>query len=100
MILQQPLTANNRPARGRRNRPECMQHFLKSLPGTARAAVVAAELLDQLLLAAMDEAQPALDARLAWEALTPLGRPLESRAGRRDRRCVSWSPPLAWGRRG
>jgi hypothetical protein len=49
-----------------------MQHFLKSLPRTAWAWIVAAELLDQLLFAAAHKAQPAIDARLAGEALTPL----------------------------
>src|SRR5262250_944202 len=73
-----------------------MQQRLKSLPRTARAWIVAAELLDQLLLSASDKPQPALDARLAGETLTPLRRPLESRAGRRWRRCVSWSPPVFW----
>jgi hypothetical protein len=60
-----------------------MQHVLKSLPRCARAQIVATELFDQFLLAAAHEAQPALDARFAGETLTPLGRPLESRAGRR-----------------
>jgi hypothetical protein len=67
---------------------------LKSLPRTAWARVVAAELFDQLLFAAAHEAQAALNARFAREALTPFRGWLESRAGRRDRRCVSWSPPV------
>jgi len=57
-----------------------MQQRLKSLPGAARARVVAAELFDQLLLPAAHEAQPALDARFARKALTALGRHLETRA--------------------
>jgi hypothetical protein len=72
-----------------------MQQRLKSLPRTAWTGIVAAELLDQFLRAAAHEAQPALDACLAREALTPLplgwlvhpSQPnelaLESRAGRR-----------------
>jgi hypothetical protein len=75
-----PLTANNPAARARRNRPLVMQQRLKSLPRPARARVVAAELFDQFLFPAADEAQAALDACLAREALTVLGRHLETRA--------------------
>ena len=57
-----------------------MQQRLKFLPRTAWAWVIAAELFDQLLFAATHEAQAALDARLAGEALTALGRHLETRA--------------------
>lgn len=57
-----------------------MQHRLKSLPRTAWAGAVAAELFDQLLLAAAHEAESALDARLAREK--PLRRfDVRSKAG-------------------
>src|SRR5687767_14412984 len=84
--------ANNPSARRRRNRPVAMQQRLKSLPRSARARIVAAELLDQFLVA-MDEPQPALDPRLTREALTPLRGDLESRGGRRFCRSVSFRPP-------
>src|SRR6185503_14022893 len=62
---------------------------------TARARVVAAELFDQLLLASAHKAQPALDPSFAREALTPLGRPFESRGGRGGRRyALAWSISL------
>src|SRR5688500_11558289 len=82
---------SNPAARARRNRPLVMQQRLKS-PRTARAWVVAAELLDQFLLSAAHKAQPALDARFARETLTPLRAGLESRAGRLGS-CVPRSPP-------
>ena len=49
------LTANNHPAPRRRNRPVVRQHCLKSDPRPARAWIVAAELFDQLFLAAAHE---------------------------------------------
>lgn len=73
--------ANSDCVRTRRNRPEFMQQALKSLSRTARAWVASAEFFHQFLVA-VDKAQTAFDARLGWEALTPLGRDLESRGGR------------------
>ena len=60
-----------------------LSQLLKDLIGSARIAP--AELFEQLYLSALDRAQPALDAALAREALTPLAGPLESRGARRDR---------------
>lgn len=56
---------------------------MKPFPRTAGARVIAPEFLEQLHFSALDGAQPALDPRLAGVALTPLGRPLESRGVRR-----------------
>ena len=42
-----------------------MQHFLKPAAGAARAEVIAAELLEQLLLAAMHRSISPLDASFA-----------------------------------
>jgi hypothetical protein len=54
-----------------------MQHFLKPAAGVAGAEVVAAELLDQLLLA-VDDPETALHARLGRIALPALAAPLKS----------------------
>jgi hypothetical protein len=54
-----------------------MQQRLKSPPGTARAGVVATELLEKFLVAAHD-AVATLDASLGREALSALTRDLES----------------------
>ena len=66
-----------------------LSQLLKDLIGSARIAP--AELFEQLYLSALDRAQPALDAALAREALTPLAGPLESRGARQ--------PPLVGRRR-
>src|ERR1041384_4853546 len=91
ILARHRLDANSRAAPRRRNRPEARQQRLKSLPRVARARIVAAELLEQLDRAALDRPPPALDARLARIALTPLAGPLESRGARRDRCAVPWS---------
>ncbi len=94
-----PLTrASNRRAPTRRNRPAARQQRLKALARAAGAGILAAELLDQLLLSAADEAQAALHPGLGRIALTPLGGDLESRGGRRDRRS-SFRPPVGWAAR-
>jgi len=53
-------------------RPDVRQQFFKSAPRTAGAGIVTAQLLDEFDLAALDEPAPALDVRLAGEAVTPL----------------------------
>jgi hypothetical protein len=58
-----------------------MQHFLKPLAGVARARVVAAELLEQLL-AAVHYAVAALDPGFGWIPVAPLARDLKSRSPR------------------
>jgi hypothetical protein len=73
-----------------------MQQRLKSLPRLARTWIVAAELLDQFLLAPANETKAALDVRLAWETLTPLGRALESKAARRIDRSSSSVLSSVW----
>lgn len=85
--------ASNPCAPTRRNRPSLRQQRLKALSRTAGARIAAAELLDQLLLAATDEAETPLHPCLGREALTTLGGDLESRGGRHA--CSSSSsPPL------
>ena len=75
----------------RRKPPLRMQQCLKQPRSAARAWVVAAELLGQLL--ATHDAITALDPRLRREALASLARDLEST--RRLRRWVSWRTPCA-----
>jgi hypothetical protein len=58
-----------------------MQQFLKPLVRSARAGVVAAELLEQLLVA-VDDADAALDVRLGRVAAAALAGALKRRAGR------------------
>jgi hypothetical protein len=68
-----------------------MQQAFKAPPGAAGARVVAAELLDQLLLA-VDNPQPALDLALGWEPAPALaGRLKRSAARGRDRPCAWWA---------
>jgi hypothetical protein len=81
--------ANSHAVRARRNRPDCRQHFLKSLPRTAWARIIAAQLFNQLNLAAAHKAQPALHLRFGWIAFTPLTGDLESMAG--WRMCLGFS---------
>ena len=57
--------------------PPSMQQRLKPATGTAGAWIIAAELLNELLVTAYD-AIAALDASLGREALTALTRDLES----------------------
>jgi hypothetical protein len=68
-----------------------MQQFLKPAAGAAWAGVVAAELLDQLLVAA-DYAMTALDAGFGRVAFAPLTRNLETRTAR-DAVASSWHSP-------
>jgi hypothetical protein len=75
----------------RRKQPLRMQQCLKQSPGPARAGVVAAEFLDQLLLPAHD-AVATLDAGLRREALAALARDFESKRVGRPR-MVSWCSP-------
>lgn len=55
---------------------------MKAPSGTARARIVAAELLDEFDLAAADDLVAAFDLCLAGEAVSALRRPLERRGGR------------------
>ncbi len=61
-----------------------MQQALKSVSGTARAQVVAAEPFDELDIT-MDETSPTLDMGFRGEGLPPLTRDAESWGGFRDR---------------
>ena len=89
--------ANNPAAERRRKQPDARQHRLKPEFRTARARVVAAELLKQLDVA-MHDSQPALDLRLGREALTPLAGDFERAAGRRcPSRVPSWPPVVRGG---
>jgi len=56
-----------------------MQQRLKSTARAARAEVVPSELLDELLLAAVNRAFTPLDVGLGGEASTALARALERR---------------------
>jgi hypothetical protein len=58
-----------------------MQHFLKTPRGAARAEVVSAEFLEQLLFA-VDNANAALDARLARIAFAAFAAHFKSRGPR------------------
>lgn len=78
-----------------------MQHALKPAAGAAGAGIVAPELLDQLdgvVAVSLQEAMPALHARLGRERLTPLAGDLERTPGRRDHDACAWEPPLVVGR--
>jgi len=55
-----------------------MQQFLKPAGGTARTWIVAAEFLDQFLVA-VNNAYSALHLRLGWESSTALAGALEKR---------------------
>jgi hypothetical protein len=61
-----------------------MQQFLKPAAGAADAAIVAAELLDELFVAVYD-AVAALDVRFGGESVTAFAGPRKSWAGRRSR---------------
>jgi hypothetical protein len=78
-----------------------MQQALKPVSRTAGARILPAELFREFDLAALDEAAPAPDARLAGEALTPLAHGLSLGSKRRGRlrdACGTWVPPVLRGR--
>lgn len=73
---------------------------MKPPPRTAGAGIIAAELFGEFDFAALDEAAPALDVRLAGEALTPLAHGLSvgrERRGRLRDACGSCEPPVLRG---
>ena len=70
-----------------------MQHFLKSFPRTARARVVATELLDQFLVP-MHDALPSLDVRLGGIASAPLARDLKTQTPRIWYVRMPYEPPF------
>jgi hypothetical protein len=66
-----------------------MQQALKSASGTARAQIVATELLRQLDVA-VNEPPAAFDLGFRGEGLPPLTRDLESRGGRQNCDACAW----------
>jgi len=58
-----------------------MQQFLKPARGTARAGVVAAQLLAQLFVA-VDDAVATLDAGFRWETAAALASDLDAESSR------------------
>lgn len=74
-------TSNTPPDSPHQNRPVFRQHFLKPPPRSARAQVIAPELLDELLhepARRHHAALPALDAGLRRESLATLARHLKA----------------------
>src|SRR5262249_38179647 len=85
-------------ARSRRKRPDFWQHFLKAASRSAGTEIVAAELLEQLLVAVHD-AKAAPDPGFGGESPLALTGGRESRGGRRKRRCfLPWR--TSWEREG
>jgi hypothetical protein len=84
------LTCCNDCVQRRQNRPDRMQHFLKAFVRSTGARIVAAKLLDELLIP-MDNPHAALYVRFRWEPAPALTHRLESKAVQRTARVrVAW----------